>query len=134
MAPPKLSDAQIKRIIVEGDSHLLVESAEAYGKFLKQNGLSTSQIRAVFGSVRRISGGWRSSDRATKLRQILLLKPRLRYQSARSRQVAPLADLLAPAIDHVCAAEDDKVLETRFKNFEDLFESVLAYHTAAGGR
>jgi CRISPR/Cas system CSM-associated protein Csm2 small subunit len=48
--------------------------------------------------------------------------------------VKPLADVLSNAIDLVAADKDAAVQAKRFGYFVDLFEAILAYHTAAGGK
>ncbi|MDQ2810114.1 MAG: type III-A CRISPR-associated protein Csm2 [Chloroflexota bacterium] len=143
--------AAAARSIVQGnsvdDSRRLVEHAKAVGEYLKAQGLATSQIRNVFGTVRRIESNWRvptsrASDdtAATKakrtrdsLRELTLLKPRLAYAASRNPVVRHLADVLTPAIDGVLDGPEDEALQ-RFAQFLDFFEAILAYHRAAGGR
>ena len=125
----KPSDADLKSIVVEGDSKRLVEWAETVGKGLATSGLTTSQICNVFGTVRQIEmQGY--SDPAQQ-RKLLLLKPKLAYirgkESNRRKQQAlrDLENVLSPAIGLV---ED----EQHFRNFFDFFEAILAYHRAEG--
>lgn len=143
--------AAAARGIVQGesvaDSRLLVEHAKAVGEYLKAQGLATSQIRNVFGTVRRIESNWRvpasrSSEDAQaikaqrtrdSLRELTLLKPRLAYAASRNPVVRHLADVLTPAIDGVLDGPEDSALQ-RFKQFLDFFEAILAYHRAVGGR
>lgn len=123
--------AAAARGIVQGDSldesRHLVEHAKAVGEYLKAQGLATSQIRNVFGTVRRIESNWRipaggkahhadeaahKADEAARqdqeaertrlaLRELTLLKPRLAYAASRNPVVRHLADVLTPAIDGV---------------------------------
>ncbi len=115
----------------------LVRSAEAWGRYLAQElKLSTSQIRTIFGEVRRIEMSWASGEtHARATGDLLLLKPKLAYQAARdaeknrrTKPVQALASILTPGIDRV--QESQK----RFQRFVDFFEAVLAYHKAAGGK
>ncbi|HMA33162.1 MAG TPA: type III-A CRISPR-associated protein Csm2 [Chloroflexia bacterium] len=135
------------------DSQLLVEQAKLVGEYLKNQGLTTSQIRNVFGTVRSIESTWRLAGRAggdaaeatrtrtRALHDLNLLKPRMAYAASRSPVVRHLADVLTPAIDAVLADpappagadRADPALQ-RFGNFLDFFEAILAYHRAAGGR
>jgi CRISPR-associated protein Csm2 len=130
---PKLSAEDIHRIIVEGNSEVLVARAEDVGQALARQ-LTTSQIRNLFGTVRQIEMMWipqaTENERRQATRQLLLLKPKLAYQAKRERGkgVEILRDVLSPAIELV---GDDR---QRFQNFVDFFEAILAYHTAAGGR
>ena len=130
---PKLSAEDIHRIIVEGDSEVLVARAEGIGQALSRQ-LTTSQIRNLFGTVRQIEMMWgpqaKEDERQQATRQLLLLKPKLAYQARRERGkgVEILKDVLSPAIELVGGDRQ------RFQNFLDFFEAILAYHTAAGGQ
>jgi len=110
---------------------LLVKRAEELGEELKKEGLKSSQIRSIFGTVRLIQSTWplkATADQTQRAyRQLQLLKPRLAYQAERNRGVGPLRDILTAAIDDV---GNDR---GRFQNFFDFFEAILAYHVAAGG-
>jgi CRISPR-associated protein Csm2 len=128
----------IDEIIVEGNSELLVTTANEVGSGLaRSERLTTGQIRNFFGAVRQIEAKVRPTDAELSdavYRQFLMLKPKLAYQAERERQarkgdgVAILEKVLRPAIDAV--GRDAR----RFHNFMDFFEAILAYHKAAGGR
>jgi CRISPR-associated protein Csm2 len=123
-----ITDDQIRTIITQDDPKLLVDQAKAIGLALSKS-LAKSQIRNIFGTVRQIQMSWTGeAQKAASYRQLLLLKPKLRYQAARNKEVKPLAEVLDKAIDHV---GDDRV---RFGRFVDFFEAILAYHTAYGGK
>jgi CRISPR-associated protein Csm2 len=123
-----ITDDQIRTIIAEDDPKLLVDQAEAIGKALSKS-LTKSQIRNIFGTVRQLQMNWtEEAQTAAAYRQLLMLKPKLNYQAARTKEVEPLAQVLDKAIDHV---GDDRV---RFGRFVDFFEAILAYHTAFGGK
>nr|PZN20513.1 MAG: type III-A CRISPR-associated protein Csm2 [Chloroflexota bacterium] len=125
-----VSEADLKKIIVDGDNETLVAQAERVGSELARQ-LTTSQIRGIFGSVRRIELDWRNAERrAAAQREFALLQPRLAYQARkeRGRGVEELRDVLTPAMRMVGADEQ------RFRNFVDFFEAILAYHRAAGGQ
>ena len=108
--------------VIEQGGDALVAAAEDLGKTLKNRGLKTSQIRKIYGAVKKIqmSEDFQRSD-------LVMLKPKLAYAAARNREVTDLKDALTQAIDQV----DD---EKKFKNFVDFFEATLAYHKAAGGQ
>jgi CRISPR-associated protein Csm2 len=123
-----ITDDQIRNIIKQDQPKLLVEQAEEIGRALSQS-LTKSQIRNIFGTVRQIQMNWTGeTQKAASYRQLLMLKPKLQYQAARTKEVGPLADVLDKAIDHV---QDDRVC---FGRFVDFFEAILAYHTAYGGK
>jgi CRISPR-associated protein Csm2 len=127
----------LESIIVEGDAQVTVEQAEALGRDLFENRLSTSQIRNIFGTVRRIEMSWpdQPKDEAERQqaqqakRDLLLLKPKMAYQAKRERGrgVKTLTDVLADAIELV---QGDR---QRFQHLVDFFEATLAYHRAHGG-
>lgn len=125
--PFGLSEADIKAIITENDAEKLVKAAEEIGRSLARQ-LTTSQIRAIFGEVRRIEGDWQNvPERASH--SLILLKPKLAYRARkeRGRGVEDLANVLTPAIDSVGTNHDN------FTRFVEFFEAILAYHKANGG-
>lgn len=144
--PPRPTKEDLTAIIIDGNSEKLVEWAEKIGKYLSRDlprdqQLTTSQIRNFFGAVRKIQMDWPSADgggsgvalapRAGRAqRAFLLLKPKLAYAAARERRrgVEFLKDVLTQAIGDVGADR------TRFENFVDFFEAILAYHRAYGGQ
>jgi len=128
------SKHDIERII-EGDSEKLVQVAKDIGEYLvrgeERERLSTSQIRNIFGEVKRLQmKGF--SERTSH--ELILLKPKLAYQKGRfmreksAEKVAYLADTLTMAIDAIQGNAQ------RFEHFVDFFEAILAYHKAHGGK
>ena len=132
-----MNPQQLQAIIKDGDAKVTVEQAEVLGRELASSQLSTNQIRNIFGTVRRIEMNWPETaqsdaehERERKARrELLLLKPKMAYQAKRERGrgVQQLTEVLGQAIDLV---QDDR---TRFQNFVDFFEAILAYHKAHGG-
>ena len=108
--------------VIEKGGEPLVTAAESLGQKLARN-LKTSQIRKVYGAVKKIqmSDEFRQND-------LIMLKPKLAYAAARNDAVIDLKDALTQAIDQV--GDDPQ----KFKNFVDFFEATLAYHKAAGGQ
>jgi CRISPR-associated protein Csm2 len=128
----ELPPDSVLSMIMAGDP---VESAKAtdewgqkIGTALKQD-LKTAQIRNIFGKVRQIEMYWATTETQdrTAQRDLILLKPKLRYQAERKNEVKDLAELLAKMIDQV----DNR---DKFQRFVDFFEAILAYHKAAGGQ
>ncbi len=109
--------------VIEEGGEPLVEAAENLGNMLERKRLKTSQIRKVYGAVKKMQ----MSDEFRK-NELIMLKPKLAYAAARNNAVTDLKDALTQAIDKV--GDDPK----RFKNFVDFFEATLAYHRAAGGQ
>jgi CRISPR-associated protein Csm2 len=120
-------------IIADGNAVMLVNNANSFGTGLASDGLSKSQIRNVFGEVRRIEADWSSADETTgraNLRRLLLLKPRMAYQRKREPKTEPLMTTLTDGVDLVAEATTPEEQYRRFRHFVEFFEAVLAYHTA----
>jgi CRISPR-associated protein Csm2 len=136
---PQVPHVDVHKIMTEGPSRLMTEQTEVFGTYLaKRAQLKTSQIRNIFGTVRKIEMIWRPNadpkEVAKAQRQLIMLKPKMKYQAEREWQrnkstgVRDLAEVLSPAIDEIGGDRQ------KFQNFVDLFEAILAYHTAAGGK
>ncbi len=135
---------EVQRIITQdAEGELLVQRTDQFGKELKEMGLSTSQIRSLFGEVRQIQGEWAvarqkgeaaAAERKKVLRRLILLKPKMEYRARRERgqAVRALVDALKPALDAVTQAPAEKQDEY-FNRFVEFFEAILAYHKAYGG-
>lgn len=129
-----INTEDLEAIISRGDGKTLVEKAENAGGLLQRNGLTTNQIRAIFGTVRQLEMNW-GGDSAYKLQ---LLKPKMFYRASREgtkgRGLQALAEILSEAIDLVLAEnQTDPDHRQRFNRFVDFFEAILAYHKVAGG-
>jgi len=110
-----------------------IKFTEDFGKFLKNNQLTTSQIRNIFGEIKRIQlSGINKQKNKTAF---LLLKPKMAYAVARDgkRGLEQLTKVINKAFDSV-ELEDNEKVEEQFQNFVDFFEAILAYHKAEGGR
>jgi CRISPR-associated protein Csm2 len=125
-------------IITDKDgAQILVKTADRVGQDLKNMGLTTNQIRALFGEVRQIQAQWGIDDknRQKALRRLILLKPKMAYRSRKERgkAVQELVDVLNPALDLVIAEKDSEKQNGDFDRFVEFFEAILAYHKAYGG-
>lgn len=123
---------QIRRIIGNPDSAAtLVSFADSLGKRLVRDGLKANQIRAIFDEVRQIESLW-LQDEDQALHKVHLLKPKLAYRAARSKEGVPILNgVLTPAIDAVI--EDPATAKEKFQRFTEFFEAIIAYHKAHGG-
>jgi len=108
----------------------LVTFAQQAADRLVESKLTRSQIRTVFTEVRQIEAQWGKPE---AIRRLNMLKPKLAYQTARSNSVDYLRLVLSEAIDEVVQSPANK-RDERFQRFVDLFEAILAYHRAKGGR
>jgi CRISPR-associated protein Csm2 len=111
----------------------LVTFAEQTAKTLVGNNLTRAQIRNIFTEVRKIEASW-GAHPAEAMRRLNMLKPKLDYQAIRAKPVELLRDVLTQAINQVNEAKDEVERNRRFRVFMDLFEAILAYHRAKGGR
>lgn len=108
---------------------------EKFGGYLNDNRFTTSQIRNVFGEIKRIQmSGFK--DHKT---DFLLLRPKMAYASKRATDkdrnatgASEFEKVLKKAHQAVASGTDGD--NARFENFCDFVEAVLAYHKAAGGR
>lgn len=118
-SPPPLTEEEARRI-VEGDVGLLVSKAQEVSGALRMDEASRTQVRRLFGEVKRIEMMWPMVGEEAS-RRLILLKPRLAYQVARKPQLQRLKQALEPLIDQVGANKN------RFQRFLEFFEAVVAY-------
>lgn len=123
--------------IICGD---MVESArltdqwgKSLGKQFADSGLTSTQIRGLFGTARQIEMNWATDDNSAARRSMILLKPKLRYQATRHKNLEPMADLLSDAID-IVDQNDGMDSNEKYQRLMELFEAILAYFKAAGGK
>lgn len=124
----------ISKIMVNDTSGAeLVLFARQTAQTLVKNNLTRSQIRGIFTEVRKIDTMWEGPRQGDAMRRLNMLKPKLDYQTSRSESVKVLRDVLSAAIDEVNKA-DENDRSNRFHRFMELFEAILAYHRAEGGK
>ncbi|MDD5268110.1 MAG: type III-A CRISPR-associated protein Csm2 [Methylococcales bacterium] len=121
------------------EARRLVEFGERLGGHCAMNKLSSSQIRNVFGEVKKLEmtlalKGEKDKDGkdieidALSVRKLMLLIPRLAYAAQRQGgTMNELRDALTMAIKHIKTVGD-------FNRFVQYFEAILAYHKAYGGK
>ncbi len=101
--------------------------AEKAGKELKELKLSSSQIRNIYGEMKRIQLG----DFGKLKTSFLLLKPKLAYNVGRISDNAGLKvfqKIFDMCYQHV--GDDSK----KFGNFCSVIEAIIAYHRSFGGK
>lgn len=108
------------RKIVEGDVKLLVDRARQAAQKLRDEA-SRTQLRRLYGEVKRIEMLWQGGKEDEAGRRLLLLKPRLYYQAARQSKLKALRQTIEPVID---AVGGDR---RRFQRFVEFFEAIVAY-------
>jgi CRISPR-associated protein Csm2 len=129
-----MADSRIIKIMTQdSDGSELVTYAEQTAETLVRNNLRNTQIRNIFTEVRKIEA-LRMQDPQAALRRLQMLKPKMAYQAARQRSVQHLQHVLSEAIDQVISQKESDKQAEAFQRFMDLFEAILAYHKAKGGR
>lgn len=131
--------------IAQGLDNEAIKYSELFGKELtaptmrkedgstynnKNEALTTSQIRNIYGEVQRLKmKGFNETS-------LLLLKPRLAYSTERkgTQGSKDFRKVIENALDAVLRGNDDKEKQTRFENFANFFEAILAYHRSFGGK
>lgn len=129
------SNVEVSTIIAQDNPEKLVDKAQKVAEGSTE--VSTSQIRNVFGPVRRIALEWpetlqgeedrKRAERA--YRQVVLLRPKLKYLESRDRNLSKLAGVLDACILKIQEGQDLAEKRVRFGRFVDFFEAILAYHT-----
>lgn len=128
--------------ISKGIDEKTVVFAESLGKHLcditpdnrvGRLAMTTTQIRNVFGEVKRIQARMQANNYDREKSSFLLLRPKMAYaealvlaKSGKSR-ITDFRIIMDKA--HLAVKSEDS-----FKNFVDFFEAVLAYHKFYGGR
>lgn len=139
-------ETSISSWIRNGINPTAIGYAEEFGKWLAYNKLTTTQIRNVYGEVKRIQmRGYTSSFES----DLLLLKPKLAYAKARKTSGGTVAAASAEALQKVLTkgidaifllpegVNEEKQKEiklSQFETFASLFEAILSYHRAFDGK
>lgn len=102
-----------------------IEFTKEFGKYLANNDLTTSQIRNIYGELKRIEMKGYENDKTS----FLLLLPKMAYTAQRNKNdgLSALKSVFEKAHSYV---NDEK----KYKNLMDFMESILAYHKAFGGK
>ncbi|MFN4298819.1 MAG: type III-A CRISPR-associated protein Csm2 [Thermaurantimonas sp.] len=105
---------------------------EKFGKHLaKEEKLTTTQLRNFYGELKRIQLNGVDKNKQS----ILLLRPKLAYNSARKSNEASSngGKKFYNALKNIFR-EVDLTNEKFFNNFISLIEAILAYHKYYGGK
>lgn len=116
--------------ITQGIDKECVNFADKLGEQLTSGKLSTSQIRNIFGELKRIELRGFGAEKSA----FYLLKPKMAYAAGRANNAG--VSRFKEVFDEAFNAVDTDGLEAdkHFKNFVDFFEAILAYHKAHGGK
>ena len=143
-----LKKAQVESWVKHGPDNAAIEEVQKFGEYIAKTlkkvevaprktvdeSVTTSQIRQVFSKMKIIEAKGGIKEQKQQI-DFLMLKPFLAYATGRHNKTGleRLKQRLTWAIDAVFAG--DKATESvRFNNFCKLFEAILAYHRAHGGK
>lgn len=117
--------------------------ANEFGKYIANNGLSTSSIRNVFSEVKRLE--MKIDDDFEDIKNdFILLSPKFQYAVKRAKNpksfkykrfndmMPKYRDTILEAHRAVIEGGDIGAME-RYKRFANFFEAVLAYHKVYNG-
>lgn len=121
----------ISEWVKNGITEETVKTAENIGKYLAKNDLTGSQIRNIFGELRRIQiKGYKNEKTA-----FLMLKPKLAYAVKRNENQGTKSfyKVFCSGFDSI-DKKNHEIGEKQFNNFMEILEAVLAYHKYYGGK
>lgn len=118
-----------KTWVKEGANQDLINFTEKVGSKLENLKLTTSQFRNVYGELKRIQ----MSGFNTHKSDFFLLQPKVAYAYARATKdrKGDGMDLFKNIFDELCQHVQN---EKDYGNFVAIFEALIAYHKAAGGK
>ncbi|MBW2096564.1 MAG: type III-A CRISPR-associated protein Csm2 [Deltaproteobacteria bacterium] len=147
-----LTRKHVEEWVKNGPNNDLIEEVDNFGEYIAKTlaaakiiigighrekkvdeSVTTSQIRQIFGKLKSIEAKGYGND-GTRT-EFIMLKPLLAYTAGRHNKTGMerLKERVTWGIDAVLNGEgQEEVL--RFKNFCKLFEAILAYHKAHGGK
>ncbi|MBN1950840.1 MAG: type III-A CRISPR-associated protein Csm2 [Bacteroidales bacterium] len=127
-----MEEDKIKNWVRNGIDNDTIRFADKFGKSIADNELTTSQIRNIFGEMRRIQLNGYDKEKTA----FLLLKPKLAYAVKRNknktRGIEDFYDFFSVAYDAVDTKNPEG--NEHFKNLMNILEAVLAYHKYHGGQ
>lgn len=133
-----MNKESVDKWVNQGPNPELLKMTEKFGETLvdgKDNEkLSTSQIRQVFTKLKAIEA--KGFNQQSQKLEFMMLKPFLAYAQGRDRKNPALKlfkETMTWGIDAVLEGKDE-FQSQRFNHFCKLFEAVLAYHKAFGGK
>ena len=127
-------EAEINKIVNEFNPSWISEKVdrdmivftEKAGQMMKSKNLSTSQIRNVYGEIKRIQVAGYEKEKTS----FYLLKPKMAYALGRDDKNLGLKlfkKIFDKCFDYV---KDEKT----YKNSCNLIEALIAYHKSFGGK
>lgn len=122
---PRPALDKVQKWIVNGVDPDTIIFAEEAGKYMAAKKLTTSQIRNIYGEIKRIQIGDFEKERSS----FYLLKPKVAYAVTRQNN-----DGLKFFQDFFNEAYPAIETKQHFDHFCELMEAMLAYHKANNGK
>ena len=121
----------ISHWVQNGINQDCVKRTEEIGHFLAKNKLTTSQIRNIFGEMRRIQMNGYIKEKSS----FLILKPKLAYAVKRNENKGTKSfyEVFCSGYNAI-DKKNDQLGEKQFANFMQLLEAILAYPKYFGGK
>jgi CRISPR-associated protein Csm2 len=131
---PSVVDEIVKKVgalgkLEELSADDLVEFCDQFGNELKEDKVTTSQMRKVFSEIKHMHLEARSpgSQAVFNPDRVKLLKPKIAYLAGREAKLKPFKRVMDALIDKVRDEQD-------FGRLAAFMEAVIAYHKYHGGR
>lgn len=124
-------------IITDENSETLVSTSEALGLLLKVKGVSSSQLRNIFGYVKRleadVKGNTEDKLPQKTILKLRLLSPKMAYVIGRAQNYSVRTlEILKSFFDECIEKIGDS--KEKFEKFINVFEAILSYHKYYGGK
>lgn len=102
------------------------KTGERIGKQFAANDVSTSQLRKIFGEIKRAENEFRFEDDIEQATQtLLLIKPHLAYAAARHEEMRSVKEEVSRFMDLVVGDSSREDMELFFR----IMEAIVAYHS-----
>ncbi|HOV83958.1 MAG TPA: type III-A CRISPR-associated protein Csm2 [Paludibacteraceae bacterium] len=112
--------------ITQGTDKTMVDFTEEAGKYMAKQKLTKSKIRSIYGEIKRIQVNGFEKEKSS----FYLLRPKMAYALGRDSGNKGLK-LFKLIFDYTSNLVKDA---NQYENFCNLFEAILAYHKAFGGK
>lgn len=115
--------------ITQGADQEMVDFAQKQGQILVDKGVTNTQFRNVYGEIKRIQSTGFDRERS----HFYLLQPKMAYAVGRQKEstIKEGLKILEGIIRDSSPLVKNK---EQYDNFCNLFESIIAYHKAFGGK
>ncbi len=129
-----------KEVMNSENSEMFVKVSELLGLILKAQGVSSNQMRNIFGYVKKqeadIKGLPEGAEIPAKtIMKLKLLSPKMAYIIGRAqRYSANTLEVLKIFFDDCISEIEKSKSKEQFQRFIDMFESILSYHKYYGGK